>query len=74
MGKLTTKIRRKFCRHKHVNCGSWLHGNDEWLLIGTCATCGDKVFRVIIKNACIEEMHEIIEQEKETTDKGAGEA
>lgn len=75
MGKLTTKIRQTLCRHRKLEFVGWRYEDGKWLIYGKCRNCGIEELRGIsFTDKCAEELKTLMEQEKETTDKGAGEA
>ena len=64
VGKLMTKIRQKLCRHAFIQCGKWHHEGKTWHLTGQCAVCDREVFRIYLKDACVERMYEEMQKEK----------
>lgn len=65
MEKLMTKIRQKLCRHAFIQCGKWRHEGKTWHLTGQCAVCDREVFRIYLKDACVERMYDEMQKEKE---------
>lgn len=65
VGKLTMRIRQKLCRHAFIQCGKWRHEGKTWHLTGQCAVCDREVFRIYLKDACVERMYDEMQKENE---------
>ena len=66
MEKLMQAIRQKTCRHRFVDCASWIHKSaiQTWSLTGTCANCGRRVFDLSMPDESVENMYKDMQKEK----------